>query len=405
MKKTIIKLIARFVGNRCVTFDGSRVYYWNVPMIVIPMDALVHLQHGLEETFGNDSRKILYQIGKIQGRNGTNILLERYKVKLDRNDPSFFMEQTEFLGIGKIYKSEIDFDTLHYTIHNKVSPNANCYVSQFQSRKKPVCDYVRGLIAGGLEAVSKNITDTDINMEAVEVSCIAKGDPECVVLIKPTSEWQERIEKDEFDISIPELNFAREKETLTTLLRTPEKSVKPPETGLSDFLKKNVGPRPFIFEQNGEVTLLGYPSLITPMDIFMLLYYVLHTHFGDKTNNVFYQSGSYLGESFSRQMFSKFGLDTNHKIHQQLAFDQIGLFGFGRIELVKIDPKQGKFIFRVYNSPGNHFKGLIGPVKYPVDHFLAGMLKGIISFLYNKSVQVTEEKCVASGNQFCIFSS
>lgn len=121
MKKTIIKLIARFVGNRCVTFDGSRVYYWKVPMIVLPMDALAHLQHGLEEAFGQETRKIIYQLGKIQGRNGSNILIQKYNVKPDANDLSFFMEQTEFVGIGKMFFQLKEIEKCHFIVEIKES--------------------------------------------------------------------------------------------------------------------------------------------------------------------------------------------------------------------------------------------------------------------------------------------
>lgn len=102
VKKTLIKLLARFVGHKGLTFDGSRVYYWKVPMIVLPMETLAFLQHNLEKEFGPETRKIVYSLGKIQGKNGTNILVEKFKIIPDEDDFSFFMEQTEFVGVGKL---------------------------------------------------------------------------------------------------------------------------------------------------------------------------------------------------------------------------------------------------------------------------------------------------------------
>ena len=120
VKKTLVKLLVRFLGHKGITFDGSRVYYWKVPMIVLPMDTLVYLQHNFEKKFGPDTRKIFYSLGKIQGKNGCNILIEKFKIIPNEEDLSFFMEQTEFVGILQLVPARFVLCRIHQRTYSQI---------------------------------------------------------------------------------------------------------------------------------------------------------------------------------------------------------------------------------------------------------------------------------------------
>ena len=96
----LVKLILRVVGHRSISFDGSRIYYWGVPMVLLPMKSFGFLQEQLKSSFGEISDLYLYHLGKIQGKNGTNILLKKYNFSPREKDLNFFLDQTKFVGIG-----------------------------------------------------------------------------------------------------------------------------------------------------------------------------------------------------------------------------------------------------------------------------------------------------------------
>ncbi|MFW6233362.1 MAG: hypothetical protein ACOC3Z_01730 [Nanoarchaeota archaeon] len=408
MKKTIVKLITRFIGNKCVTFDGSRVYYWKVPMIILPFKSLSSLQKDLYDNFGEDSKKVLYALGKIQGKNGCNILIKKYSVRPSISDLSFFMEQTEFVGIGRMKFLKKDFNKNNFKIRMEPSINANVYLKEFGKVKYPICDYVRGLVTGALQAVSRSIENNEeISLEGIEMKCIAKGENECVFEIKDIKSLDKKDNNftNQIPLNINELNLAYKKETLPSLLREPYSYVRDPNTKLSSFLKNKLKGKPFVFGSKGDVFLLESESLITPLDIFVLFYYILRNRFGKKIDQIFYKNGNLLGKEFTKKIIKKFNLDLKNKNDQRLLFDQIGLFGLGKIEIVKFDIKNKNFIFRLFNSPSNHLKQLVGNKKLKSDFFISGIINGIIEELFNTKTKTIENMCVLKGDKYCLFKT
>ncbi len=407
MKKTLIKLIARFIGHKGITFDGGRVYYWKVPMIVLPMDILAFLQHNLEKEFGPDTRKILYSLGKIQGKNGTNILIERFKIIPDAKDLSFFMEQTEFIGVGKIKMINNDFANCHMEIGNNNSPNARAYVNLFGKREKPICDYARGMFAGAFQAIFNASARKKEDFEGIEVECIAKGNPSCRIEIKRVSEWDASDPgiKDELPAIFPEIDEARKKETLAMLLKPPLESMINPETELSRTIKRYHGEYHLKFMEGGIVTIFGMDSLITPMDIFMLLYYVLSKRYGANAKKIFYDAGSFLAKKSTELIFNELGLRKGQVQNINIAFEQPGLFGLGTVHIVKKDTKNHDYIFKVDKAPGVHYSKLIGLKKEKADDYLAGFFNGVLEYLFDLKFSTIEEKCVVSGSPVCLFRS
>jgi predicted hydrocarbon binding protein len=407
MKKTLIKLIARFVGHKGITFDGSRVYYWKVPMIVLPMEVLAYMQKNFESAFGIETRKIMYSLGKLQGRNGTNILIEKFNIVPDDTDLSFFMEQTEFVGIGKIRLEKSDIKNGYILVHNEGSPNAIAYMKLFGNRESPICDYVRGLLAGAGQAIFYATTKQKDLLEGIEIDCISQGKPACKIEIRKAVEFDKNdaFIKNELPVSFAELDYAFEKESLAMLLRPHVKSVSETETELSKAIKKNHGEYHLKYDEGGVVSVLGKPCLVTPLDIFMLLQYVLEKRFGERVNQIMYEAGEYLGKESTLQTFTLFKFDKKNIRHVNMAFEQVGLYGLGKFTPVIMDTINHKYIFKVENPPGNHYMQLIGLKKQKVDYFLAGFLNGVLSYVFDSRFITQEDSCVVSGSSFCVFKS
>lgn|GEM_PF-4253599 len=401
MGKRILKLITRFVGNKCVVFDGSRVYYWNIPMIILPLDALSFLQKELELRFGKKARDTIFYLGKLQGLNGSNILIQKFNFIPDVKDMSFFLEQTEFVGVGKLSTVLDDLKNSHM-VFSVVSPNAKSYIANFGKINHPICDYVRGLYAGGIEAIANVAVKNDESLIAIETKCVAKGDDVCIIEIRKSSKWKKSEVNHDYPLDIPAIAEARKLETLAKLVRVYAKPFKDPDTLLNSFLKSKNLKRPFTFGEEGNIDLIGADSLITPIDIIVLLYHI----FENKAKDIFYDTGIFLGKSSTARLVSKYSLDTGRADIQRMLFDQIGLFGLGKIELVRSNTEKYEYTFYLYNSPGDHYKDLLGTSKnIKADYLVAGILSGILEGIYQKKFETIEQNCVVSGSTYCIFSS
>jgi len=405
MKKTLVKLLARFIGHKGIKFDGSRVYYWNVPMIVIPMSVLSYLQHELEQNFGSDSRKIVYSLGKLQGRNGTNILIEKFKIIPDESDLSFFMEQTEFVGVGKIKLMRADIKKGYMLINSISSPNAKAYVTLYGHIDWPVCDYVRGLFTGAVEAIYKATTGKNDTLNGIETECMGQGKSSCLIEIRRDSDWnsgESRI-RDNLPLQDPNLKHLREKETLKMLLKTPPVALSSPVTELSRIIKRNHDDFQLRYEPGGVVSVFGVPCLVTPMDIAVILYESCRTRFGDKSSAVFYKAGENLGKLSTQKFISLLNVQPNNIRHVHMAFEQAGLYGLGKAIVVRGDINSGVFHIKCENCPGTHYFRLFGATKHRPDVLLSGFFSGVASSLFNNEFSTREERCVANGARECIF--
>jgi predicted hydrocarbon binding protein len=405
MKKTLVKLLARFIGHKCITFDGSRIYYWKVPMMIIPMEVLAMLQHDLEKEFGSHVRKIFYYLGKIQGRNGSNILIERFSIIPDESDLSFFMEQSEFVGIGKMNLEKNEVSQGYMLINNVNSTNAKAYLDVFGKRDKPICDYVRGLISGAVEAIFQAASKSEETLDGVEIECHAKGDPECKIEVKRTSLWMESEFKDELLADLSDLNEVKNKQTLSMLMRSPAKNIEKGETQLSISLKNKFKGNHIEYKEGGIVSLLGMNCLITPIDMTLWLYQILFKKYGGKVNEIFYNTGINFGKKSSEFLFKEFNLKSNNIQHIKMAFELPGLFGLGHVNVLKLDINNHNFLIRVSNSPATQYKELFGLSKIKMDYFLAGIFSGILESIFNIKFNVIEDVCAVSGAKYCMFKA
>ena len=403
MKKRIIKLLVRIVGHRCITFDGSRVYYWKVPMIVLPMSILSKLQHDLSTKLGPDVNKYLFNLGKIQGENGTNILIKKYNFKANSEDLRFFLEQTKFVGIGVLEDIDKDISKYYLRLRNTTSPFAIAYKEIYGLQKESVCNYMRGLIAGASQAVCANVNNEEREMTAIETKCIAKGDPYCEFEIREKNKFDKKLfGKADFDALPKELIFAKKKETLAALLRTAVSNCKNPETLLLQYLKKNK--KNFIdFSDNGEVSIFNAKGLITPMDIINLFFNILEKKYGYKrVYDIVYSIGVEFGLNKSIDMFKRYHFQKDLPMFKT-SIGEVGLYGLGHPEIISFDKVKNTLLIKVCNTPGLLFRDLTGLRKEFFDYLLSGFLAGACQFFFDKPMKSTEIKCSVKGHEACVF--
>jgi predicted hydrocarbon binding protein len=80
--------------------------------------------------------------------------------------------------------------------------------------------------------------------------------------------------------------------------------------------------------------------------------------------------------------------------------DAGALFGWGRYEVIVMEPDGSQIILALTNSP---IATSYGPSKKPVCHLLAGWLAGIVNRIFKKEFLCEETACVAQGRPRCEF--
>ena len=403
MKVGLLKLLSRVIGNKHIRFDGSRIFYWNVPMIALPFDFLVNLEHDLSKRYGERVHSIFYQIGKLQGENGTNILLKKFNITPKKEDLSFFAEQTEFVGIGKL--SFYDLSTLPINAELKFSPNASVYNERFKKASAGVCNISRGLITGAIKALYNKTYVNNDDLDGIEKECVAMGSDTCTFEIRRKEDWQKTEKADNsFGYDDDALNDIREKENLTSLLRTPAKSQVDPNTELGGMIKKkSQGSLPFGFE-GGVIRICDMPCLITPMDIYSIIYHELISQFGDDVKKRLYQNAKTLGKNLASHVDRGFNLSAQREPLKYLV-GMFGCLGLGKLDIVRVGKGKKTLHFSLNDGPGNHYRHLFGVAKMQTDEMIAGMVSGMLAYNQGKEFMTQETDCVVAGTSSCSFKS
>lgn len=392
-------LIGRVLANRLVDFDGSKIYYWDVPMVAIPFEVFSKNQYKLQSNLGPDIKKIYYSLGKIQGKNGSNILLKKYKITPNKNDFTFYIEQSKFVGIGRIELLELDLENLIFRVIIEDTPHCKFIKEKEGTLNTSFCDYQRGLIVGSIESIMTILLNKEVNLDGIEIKCLAKGDEVCEFLIKESSEFDE---KEPLELKNPCIEFVKKKETINTLLRKSGLPKSKSGTTYHKTLKNNKQKVPFKYDGEGYISFLGERVLITPMDIFILLYYIIKECYGEEADNLFYEFGkemAFLTYPLLSNYFS-FHSKTNNL---NILFEQTGLFGFGIPYIVNSNISKGVIIVNLNDSPGKHYKELISQSNLRVDYFICGYLSGITEKFTKMETFTEETNCIVEGSPKCIF--
>lgn len=148
--------------------------------------------------------------------------------------------------------------------------------------------------------------------------------------------------------------------------------------------------------KNNNFYLLQMPFIITPIDIFTGM--ILNN---DKNTNIeLYESVKKSMKTEILKSFDKtFGINKEKKI--KLIEDYFTASGWGKIEHLKIDLEKKQALIIVENSP--FAIKLKGKTKNPVDHYLRGIIAGLMEEAFQEKVECIETECKAIGNSTCKF--
>jgi predicted hydrocarbon binding protein len=164
-KNSIIDQLEYDPSSGALTYKGVRY-------ILIRPETIAGFQHALEKISLKDTRQAFF----MGGFDGGLLSATKYKEMYDFSDAQiieFMMQMGTEIGWGK-------FRLNHYRPDEKllqVTVEKSAFSEIYGKSSDGVCDLIRGVLSGMASALFSK------DCEATEISCLARGDKNCVFVV------------------------------------------------------------------------------------------------------------------------------------------------------------------------------------------------------------------------------
>lgn len=169
---------------------------------------------------------------------------------------------------------------------------------------------------------------------------------------------------------------------------------------LSRFLT-NMFMSGIITQKDGINYLWHNPFIFFPSRSFSLFYHSLRRELGGEVDEFFYWIGLLQGRNSTRMLKNRFGIK---KEDIQDFVDGATIIGMGELTAVDYDKEITWGLVKGENSVlALRMVEIGGRTGYPVDHYLSGILAGGAEILGGHPFVCREEKCLARGDDACLY--
>jgi hypothetical protein len=167
------------------------------------------------------------------------------------------------------------------------------------------------------------------------------------------------------------------------------------------ILKKTLAHQSLEFK-NGELSVWGIPTVLFPMNTYLLFEKSMMERFGPDAKDIIYylqKKQAYGGMAVLQKQFGY--KDIKQVISFQLETG--ALMGVGVVTLTRFDSDAKVAHVKIFPNPlANLYLKLFGLSQKPVDIFTRGGMAGIFSYAFNEDMVAIETQCLAMGKPFCI---
>lgn len=178
------ELLSKFIATKIFRLENGSLSLLNRSMVIIPVEVFIKMHENISEKFGvEEADSTLFEAGRFETVSGSVRYLDRRNelrtvLGLSKTgDPSIDMgrEMLKFMGKGDINIKEVINKGDKVVLATANSPFAVEYIKTRGRSKRPVCHYLKGVMAGVLETY---YTGTYKSQELV---CKASGkSEECI---------------------------------------------------------------------------------------------------------------------------------------------------------------------------------------------------------------------------------
>ncbi|HBY97170.1 MAG: hypothetical protein M5U01_04955 [Ardenticatenaceae bacterium] len=148
----------------------------------------------------------------------------------------------------------------------------------------------------------------------------------------------------------------------------------------------------------GRLTYNGVRYLLIRPEVMASIQNSIDDALGDRVAAVFYKAGVTGGTLSSRRFKEVFGYSDEEIVTFMCHMG--GQIGWGRFELVELDPGAGRLIVQVYGSP---YAEAYGAAEHGVCYLIRGVMAGLGAGIFDSAVDAIETDCQAKGDSCCRF--
>lgn len=178
-------MLSKLLAMKVVKMENGTIDILDRVMVIMPVEVIIRMHEMLKEKIGEEeAQQFLYDAGKFQTSTGSMRYLAKkkelassFKNVSATGDASIEMgrEILKLTGMGDIRIKEVVNKGEKVVLGIENSPIALDHIKSRGKSSRPVCHYVRGVLAGVLEAYYQK------KYISAETSCRATGlSKECV---------------------------------------------------------------------------------------------------------------------------------------------------------------------------------------------------------------------------------
>lgn len=168
---------------------------------------------------------------------------------------------------------------------------------------------------------------------------------------------------------------------------------------VGDFVRKMMLGREVEFK-DGRLYFLGKECSVISNETFAKLHHNAIMEFGERGEKYLFDVGREQGKGAVKR-YKKFGIFKNTLY--KFGLPTAALFGYGEIELIERNEKEGTTKIKIKHSPiAEAWVKLFGKNDKPICHFLRGEFAGATSEVDSCEVETVETKCLAKGDPYCL---
>lgn len=168
--------------------DGHRVFYAGLPIAMHCHHYNLNLQKTLEDSLGDEGRKILLQAAEVSSFFGFSSVLAQHKqLKTVKSKLELAAISYQYCGLGVI-----NFQNVSRSGGRISSPHSHHvtgWLAKYGKRDTPGCHFSRGWIAGVLRAIYDQPEGFYI---VEEPHCKMMRDDECIFTVKTVENGKEK---------------------------------------------------------------------------------------------------------------------------------------------------------------------------------------------------------------------
>lgn len=169
------------------------------------------------------------------------------------------------------------------------------------------------------------------------------------------------------------------------------------------FIERIQGSNAISFSE-GAFVMMGIAGMPLPMPTIILQQALMEEKIGrKKTSDILYSCGKIQGYNGCKMMAKKYGVKNNIEL-VNTVLGHFPMVGAGIMQLKKIDYEKKECLLVNYHNPfAKAYKNILGLQKDAIDHYIRGLSAGLFQYVFADEVTSIEKKCIAQGNQFCLF--